>query len=587
MKKLLSANEAAAYGAYRAGCKVAAAYPGTPSTEILENIATFKGEIACEWSPNEKVATEVAIGASMYGARAMTAMKHVGLNVALDPIMTYTFVGALGGFVVFVADDPGMHSSQNEQDSRTLVKFAKGLLLEPADSQETYDMTRAAFEISEEFGAPVFIRLTTRVSHTSTVVDLGDDFAYGAVDTKPYKRNVFKNVAVPLFARRMRAEVEERTKKLRAMACASPFNRIEDGDKSLGIIASGMAYQLAREVFPEYKMLKLGAPLPFPTDLVKQFAASVDRLLVVEELDPLLEDHVRIAGLQVVEHKTDLTMMELNLDRVRVLRSEVLGEPMPQIAPKFEGELPTRPPVLCAGCGHRGVFYLLNKLGATVAGDIGCYTLGAFPPLAAMDSTICMGASIGTAHGMEKAGKSGRIAAVLGDSTFFHSGMTGLVNVVYNQSRVTTIVLDNSITGMTGHQENPGSGKTILGEETVAMEIAEIAKAVGVRRVQIVDAYDLVKLENVLTEELDTPEPSVVIVRGPCLINAKLVNAKTYAVNENCKACGMCFKLGCPAIVRSETRPDGKFTAAIDATLCSGCALCAQVCKFNAIEKVR
>lgn len=587
MKKLLSANEAIACGAYRAGCKVAAAYPGTPSTEILENIAKFKGEIACEWSPNEKVAVEVAIGASMYGARSLAAMKHVGLNVALDPIMTYTYVGAYGGMVICVADDPGMHSSQNEQDSRNLVKFAKSLLFEPADSQEAYDMTCAAFEVSETIGAPVFIRLTTRIAHTSTPVELGDDFARGEVPPKPYEKNISRNVSMPLYARPMRYAAEERLAKMRDFAEHAPFNRIERGKDDLGIVASGIAYQLAKEIFPEYSVLKLGVSQPLSPKLLVDFAASVKRLLVIEELDPIVEEQIRALGIKTIEHQTDLSMMELNLDRVAALRAEVLGEAVPQTVPHYDKPLPPRPPVLCAGCSHRGVYYTLRKLGATVTSDIGCYTLGALPPLSAIDSTICMGASIGCGHGMLKAGKTGRVAAFLGDSTFFHSGVTGLMDVVYNKSPLTVIVSDNSITGMTGHQDNPGSGKTILGEPAVAVKIAELSRALGVRRVQTVGAWDLVELERVLAEELDAPEPSVVIVRGPCLVNAKLTHAHLCAVTGECRACGQCFKLGCPAIVLGKTLPNGRRQASIDPQHCSGCTLCRQVCKFSAISQVR
>lgn len=587
-KMLLSANEAVAFGAYKAGCAVAAAYPGTPSTEILENIAArFKDRIDCEWSVNEKVATEVAIGASIYGARSVTAMKHVGLNVALDPIMTYTFQGTSGGFVVFIADDPGMHSSQNEQDSRNLVRFAKTLMLEPADSQEAFDMTVAAFDISEKFRAPVFIRLTTRTSHTSTVVDVGDDFAYGEGRSKPYKKDMQRYVSAPLFARRMRLETEARTAALTEFACTTEFNRIESGDTRLGIIASGVAYQLVKEVFPEFSVLKLGCPIPLPKALVKRFAASVDRLLVVEELDPMVEEQVRAMGIPVVEHAVDLSMMELNPDRILALRREVLGE-APVAAPaRFEGALPTRPPVLCAGCSHRGLFYVLNKLGATVTGDIGCYTLGAFPPLSGLDTVICMGASIGSGSGFEAAGKTGRLAAVIGDSTFFHSGLTGIANVAYNKRKLTTIVVDNSITAMTGHQDNPGTGKTIKGEPSPQVNIAEACRALGIRRVREANAYNLAELEKILAEELDAPEASVVVVKGPCVIAAKKVNAGTCSVTAECKACGACFKLGCPAIVRGDKVDEKRFKARIDPTLCSGCDMCRQLCRFNAIERIR
>ncbi|HOR98111.1 MAG TPA: indolepyruvate ferredoxin oxidoreductase subunit alpha [Kiritimatiellia bacterium] len=586
---LLSANEAVAWAACKAGCAVASAYPGTPSTEILENVAKFKASIYCEWAVNEKVGMEVAIGASISGARALTAMKHVGLNVAMDPLMTYTYVGANGGLVIITADDPGMHSSQNEQDNRTLVRFARAVLFEPADSQEAFDMVIEAFEVSERYQVPVFVRLTTRTSHTSTVVDVGDDFAPGHPPRKPYVKDIRRYIPVPMFARPQRLKAQERTAVLRDLACASPFNRIEAGDTRFGIITSGVTYQYVKEVFPEFAVLKLGFSNPFPAERVREFAASVERVLVIEELDPFIEEQVRALGIPVVGHTTELNMFEMNPLRLMTLRNELLGDiTLPEVR-RADAGLPTRPPVLCAGCSHRGVFYTLAKLGATVTGDIGCYTLGAFPPLNAMDTTICMGASVGNAYGMEKAGKGGRLCAVIGDSTFFHSGMTGILNVLYNGGRTTTVVLDNRITGMTGHQDNPGSGKTLCGDPAPVTDIAEVAKAMGFRRVVKVDAYDLKTLEKVLAEELDADEPSVVVAGGPCRIAAKLMNAGTFEVDaEKCKACGACFKLGCPAIERGETVVEGKrYKAHIDPVQCSGCDLCPQVCKFDAIKRVR
>lgn len=587
-KRLLSGNEAVAYGAYRAGCRVAAAYPGTPSTEILENIAAFKDVIDCEWSVNEKVAMEVVIGASIAGVRALTAMKHVGLNVALDPLMTFTYIGAWGGLVVVTADDPGMHSSQNEQDNRNLARFARAPLFEPADSQEAYDMTVAAFELSERFQVPVIIRLTTRTAHASSGVDLGDDFRPLAITAKPYKKDIRRNIPMPLFGRSMRYRAEERTLALRAAAEISPFNRIEAGDRRLGILTAGVAYQYVREVFPEFSVLKLGFSQPLPFDLIRRFAALVERLLVVEELDPLMEEQVCALGLPVVSYRTEMRMMELNPNRLQALRQEVLGDVTGCVPIPVSDGLPTRPPVLCAGCSHRGVFYMLHKLGATVTGDIGCYTLGAFPPLEAMDTTVCMGACIGNALGMEKAGVGGRIAAVIGDSTFFHSGLTGLLNVAYNRGRITTIVLDNRITAMTGHQDNPGTGVTLMGQKTSVADIAEIARALGIRRVQTVGAYDLAELERVLKAELDAAEASVVVVRGPCVLSAKSVDVSVYAVTTaSCVACGVCFKLGCPAIVRGAAVDAGgkRFKSHIDPALCIGCDLCRQVCRSNAIGK--
>ncbi len=586
---LLSANEAVAWAACKAGCAVASAYPGTPSTEILENVAKFKDTIYCEWAVNEKVAMEVAIGASIAGARALTAMKPVGLNVAMDPLMTYTYVGANGGLVIVTADDPGMHSSQNEQDSRNLVRFARAPLFEPADSQEAFDMVIEAFALSEKYQVPAFIRLTTRTSHTSTVVDVGADFGPGKPERKPYVKDIKRNIPVPMFAKAHRIKAQERTEALRAYACETAFNRIEAGDTRLGIITSGVTYQYVKEVFPEFSVLKLGFSNPLPSELIKRFAAGVERLLVIEELDPFMEEQIRAMGLQVVEHTTELNMLEMNPLRLTALRSELLGDVAVAEVRRADAGLPTRPPVLCAGCSHRGVFYTLAKLGATVTGDIGCYTLGACPPLSAMDTTICMGACIGNAFGMEKAGHKGRLCAVIGDSTFFNSVMTGILNVLYNGGRTTTIVLDNRITGMTGHQDNPGSGKTLAGDPAPVTDIAQLARAMGYKRVVTVAAYDLPELERVLKEELDAPEPSVVIAGAPCRIAAKLWNLATYGVDAaKCKACGACFKLGCPAIERGEATPDGKrFKSHIDPVQCSGCNLCIQTCKFGAISKIR
>lgn len=586
MKKFLSANEAVAHAAAQAGCVVASAYPGTPSTEILENVAKFKDTVRCEWAVNEKVAMETAIGASMAGARALTAMKHVGLNVAMDPLMTFTFVGATGGMVIISADDPGMHSSQNEQDNRTLAKFARALLLEPADSQEAYDMTVAAFSLSEKFEVPVIIRLTTRTSHSSSLVDLGR-FKPAPKALIPYVKNIRKTIPVPMFARGHRLAAEARTVAMEAEAVKSPFNKIIRGKKELGIVTSAVAYQYVKEIFPEYSILKLGWTNPMPKALVKKFAASVKNLLVVEELDPFLEDQIKAMGLKTLAHKTELNMFELNADRLQNLRHEILKD-VPKAKAAKVPELPTRPPVLCAGCGHRGVFYTLAKLGATVTGDIGCYTLGAFPPLNAMDTTICMGASIGNAAGMKKAGLKGRICAVLGDSTFFHSGMTGILSAYYNGTPITTVVLDNRITGMTGHQENPGSGKTLTGETAPVTEIDAIAKACGYKKVVTVSADDLGELEKVLKDAMDGDEGALIIAYAPCRIAAKLTKEGLCEVDaEKCKACGMCFKMGCPAMTRGKEIRKGAFQMVIDPNQCAGCKQCSQVCKFGAIKRIR
>ena len=587
MKKFLSANEAVAHAAAQAGCVVASAYPGTPSTEILENIAKFKDTVRCEWAVNEKVAMETAIGASMAGARALTAMKHVGLNVAMDPLMTFTFVGATGGMVVVSADDPGMHSSQNEQDNRNLAKFARAALLEPSDSQEAYDMTLAAFDISEKFRVPVLIRLTTRTSHSSSLVELGD-FNPKPHDLIPYVKDITRTIPVPMFARRQRLAAQERTAAMEAASAASPLNRVEKGRTDFGFVTSAVAYQYVKEIFPEFSILKLGWTNPLPKQLVRDFAASVERLVVVEELDPFMEDQIRAMGIKVEDHKTELNMLELNADRVQNLRHELIGDVGEAAAPSAAGDLPTRPPVLCAGCGHRGVFYVLSKLKATVTGDIGCYTLGAFPPLNAMDSTICMGASIGNAAGMKKAGLKGRICAVLGDSTFFHSGMTGILSAHYNGTPVTTVVLDNRITAMTGHQDNPGTGKTLAGDPAPVTEIGDIARAMGYKKVVKVSADDLGELERVLTDAMDGDEGALIIAYAPCRIAAKLTKEGLCEVDpEKCKACGACFKMGCPAMTRGKEVRPGVFQMAIDPNLCAGCSQCSQVCKFGAIKRVR
>lgn len=588
MKKMLSANEAVACGAANAGCVVASAYPGTPSTEILENVAKFKDTVKCEWAVNEKVAMETAIGASIAGARSLTAMKHVGLNVAMDPLMTFTYVGATGGMVVCVADDPGMHSSQNEQDNRNIAKFARAPMLEPSDSQEAYDMVQAAFEISEKHQVPCFLRLTTRTSHSSSLVDLGE-FNPAPHPLIPYEKNISKTIPVPMFARGHRLNAQKRTEAMTQESSASRFNRIEKGNASLGIVTSGVAYQYVKEVFPEFSILKLGWTNPLPRNLVSEFANSVERVLVVEELDPFLEEQIRAMGIKVVEHETEMNMLELNPDRVRALRHEILGDvPAPKASAVPAEPLPTRPPVLCAGCGHRGVFYVLNKLKATVTGDIGCYTLGAFPPLNAMDTTICMGASIGNAAGMKKAGYKGRICAILGDSTFFHSGMTGILSAQYNGTPVTTVVLDNRITGMTGHQDNPGSGKTLAGDPAPVTEITEIAKACGLKKVVTVSADDLAELERVLKDAMDGDEGALIVAYAPCRIAAKLTKEGLCEVDSaKCKSCGACFKLGCPAITRGEESAPGRFKMKIDPSLCAGCKQCSQVCRFGAIVRVR
>jgi len=583
-KKVLSGNEAIAHAAWVAGVRVASAYPGTPSTEILENVANFKDDIYCEWAVNEKVGMEVVIGASFAGARSLTAMKHVGLNVALDPLMTFAYVGANGGVVIISADDPGMHSSQNEQDNRYLAKFAKVPMLEPADSQECYDMTQTALDLSEELRTPVIVRTTTRISHSSGIVDLGDFKRREPTELK-YAKDIERRVPVPMFARKMRLALEEKQQEFARRAENSPYQRIERGDDRIGIITSGIAYQYAREAFPEASILKLGMTFPIPRQLISDFALSVGKLYIIEEGEPYLEEQILAMGIKITQPKTNLRIGELNPNRLEALAAEIAGQPAPKVAHQMDG-LPARPPVLCPGCSHRGVFYALNRLKATVTGDIGCYSLGAFPPLSAMDTIVCMGASVGNAHGMRKAGHEGRVAAVIGDSTFFHSGITGLLNVVYNQGTSTTIVLDNRTTAMTGHQDHPGTGRTLMGAQTVETKVEDVAAGLGVKRVRVIDPYDLEETYNVLKEELDTPEASVVVSKMACVLGAKIKVTRQYTIPADaCKGCGMCLKIGCPAIEVGDPDPNNPKLkkARINPVLCVGCGMCAQLCKFGAI----
>ena len=588
-KKVLSGNEAIAHGAYAAGITVASAYPGTPSTEILENVAKFP-EIYCEWAVNEKVGMEVVIGASFAGARTLTTMKHVGLNVALDPLMTFAYVGANGGMVIVSADDPGMHSSQNEQDNRILAKFAHIPMLEPADSQECYDMTRAAIEISEEFDIPVMLRTTTRISHSSGIVELGDIKSIrklqDAREQRVYKKDITRTVPVPMFARRMRVTLENKVNRLAEYSNNSPFQKIEPGGP-IGIITSGVSYQYAREAFPDASILKLGMTYPIPKDTIQRFAESVEKLYVIEEGEEYLEEQIRAMGIAVQSTKTNLRIGELSPDRIQRLAAE-LYDKAPLKPKEAIGDLPARPPVLCPGCSHRGVFYALNRLKAFVTGDIGCYSLGAFAPLSAMDTIVCMGASVGNAHGLEKAGQPGRVAAVIGDSTFFHSGMTGLLNIVYNRGNSTTIVLDNRTTAMTGHQDNPGTGKTLMGEQTTETLVEDVARGLGVKRVRVIDPNDLNTTIEVLKEELDSEEPSVVVSKRACVLGSKTKITGQFTIDQDtCTACGVCLRLGCPAIEVSDPDPSNpkKRKARINPVLCVGCGMCVQVCKFGAIRE--
>lgn len=574
MKKLMLGNEAIARGAYEAGVSVATAYPGTPSTEITEAIAKYD-EVYSEWSPNEKVALEVAIGASVAGGRAICSMKHVGLNVATDPLFTVSYTGVNGGLVICVADDPGMHSSQNEQDSRNYAKAAKIPMLEPSDSQECKDFIIRAFELSEKFDTPFIIRLTTRISHSQSFVELGERFE---VPTKPYNKDFNKYVMMPGMAKKRRVIVEERMNKLNLFANETDLNQIIWGsNKDIGIITSGIAFQYSKEAFGDVSYLKLGMVYPLPEKLILEFASKVKTLYVIEELDPFIEEFLKQNGIQCIGKEKLPVMGEYCAS---LLREQLLGIKEDNIT-SVEENVPGRPPVLCPGCPHRGVFYTLKKNKLTVTGDIGCYTLGALPPLESMDTCVCMGASIGMAHGMEKVrGNEQKRVAVIGDSTFIHSGITGLIDVVYNKGTSTVIILDNSITGMTGHQHNPATGYTIKGEKTRQVDLVQLCKAIGVDRVTVCDPFELDEFEKIIKEETAVNEPSVIIAQRPCAL-LKTVNYKgKVRVNDKCKYCKVCMRLGCPAIV------DTGDSIVINEALCVGCDLCMEVCKFGAFEKV-
>jgi indolepyruvate ferredoxin oxidoreductase alpha subunit len=588
--RLLSGNEAIARGAYEAGVKVAAAYPGTPSTEILEYLAEYDG-IHAEWAPNEKVAVEVALGAAMAGARALAAMKHVGVNVAADPIFTASYTGVRGGLVIVTADDPEMHSSQNEQDNRHYAIAAKIPMLEPADSAETKAYTKLAFALSERFDTPVFLRTTTRISHATGVVPLGE------VEMPPiplgFVEEPAKWVMLPVNARKRHVVVEERMRALREFAESFDGNRIEWGDRSLGVITAGVAYQYVREAFPTASVLKLGMAHPLPERLVREFAAGVGRLVVVEELDPIIETHVRAMGIRA-EGKDRVPLLgELN---TRLVRQAVSGEAAPLREP---ASVPNRPPNLCAGCPHRSLFVALNKCKVTVTGDIGCYTLSALPPLKSMDTCVCMGASIGNALGIEKAlgpAARGKVVAVIGDSTFVHSGITGLINIVYNRSFSTVIILDNGTTAMTGAQEHPGTGKTLRAEPTHHLDLEALCRAVGVEHVYTVNPHDCAETEALLRREINRDAPSVIIARASCVLLPEHRAEKRPAYQvlpELCNGCKACGALGCPAIEWVPFTPEEAVAAGKKATqkgvvrinrlLCDGCNLCPDVCKMRGI----
>lgn len=577
MKKIMMGDEAVARGAYEYGITFAAAYPGTPSTEILENIAKYK-EIYSEWAPNEKVAVEAAIGASIAGARSLAAMKHVGLNVAADPLFTFAYTGVNGGCVIVTADDPGMHSSQNEQDNRYYAKFAKIPMLEPSDSQECKDFVGYALDISEKYDTPVLLRLTTRVSHGKGVVELGER---QNVEMKPYKKDIPKYVMVPANAQKRHVVVEERLKALRQLSEEIYINRIEWNDREIGIITSGISYLYVKEVFgDEVSILKLGMTYPLPSELIKKFAEEVKKLYVVEELEPYIEEHVKSLGIKVIGKEILPMVGELNPG---IIRKAIKGHELEHIS--VDTKVPGRPPMLCAGCPHRGVFYVLKKKKVPVLGDIGCYTLGAAPPLEAMDTCVCMGASISGSHGFQKAtehnGKKQKIFSVIGDSTFFHSGITGLIDIVYNKGNAVPIILDNRITAMTGHQHNPGTGKTLMGEKAPEIDIAKLSEAIGVKRVRIVDSFNLKEVENAVDEAMNTDDTMVIVAKGPCALIPPRPQGECRIDQDKCKKCGLCLRIGCPAI----SKKDGIFS--IDPDQCTGCTVCMQVCPFDAIEKVR
>ena len=573
MKELMLGNAAVARGLYEAGCCVVSSYPGTPSTEITEEAVKYP-EIYCEWAPNEKVAMETAFGACLAGKRAFCGMKHVGLNVAADPLYTMSYTGVNAGLVVGVADDAGMHSSQNEQDSRHHAIAAKVPMLEPSDSAEALAFTRLAYELSEEFDTPVLLKMCTRVSHSQSVVETGERTEV----RRPYEKNIAKYVMMPGMAKRRHPIVEERTKKLTAWAETAPVNRVEMGGTEMGVITASTSYQYVKEVFGDsVSVLKLGMTNPLPVQLIREFAAKVDRLVVVEELDPIIENHCRALGLEVTG-KDALPMID---EFSQNLIAEKLGGQVRQ-GRALEENIPNRPPVMCAGCPHRGMFYTLSKNKCTVLGDIGCYTLGAVAPLAAMEMTLCMGASVSAIHGFNKVlGEEGerRTVAVIGDSTFMHSGMTGLANIAYNQSNSTVIILDNSITGMTGHQQNPTTGYNIKGDPAGKIDLETLCRAMGFNRVRVVDPYDLKACDQAVKEELAADEPSVIISRRPCALLKQVKHKPPLAVDpDRCVGCKSCMRIGCPAI----SMKGGK--ARVDATQCVGCGVCEQLCGVNAFH---
>ena len=579
MKKLLLGNAAVAQGAYEAGVNFVSSYPGTPSTEITECMATYPADdVFVEWAPNEKVAAEAVVGAAIAGGRAMSCCKHVGLNVMADAIFTDSYIGVNGGAVFCVADDPGMHSSQNEQDSRHYARAAKIPMLEPADSSECLSFTKLAFDLSEQFDTPIFVRLSTRVSHSQSLVEVGSREEHVV---KPYEKNIPKHVMMPAMAKARHVLVEERTKKVVEYAETSSLNVCEDNGSKIGVITAGIAYEYAKEALGnQVNYLKLGMVWPIPTNLIRDFVASCDKVYVIEELDPFIENECRAMGLNVLGKELFTMLGEYT---PAMIKAVVLGEGE-AACEKPDEAIPNRPPVLCPGCPHRGTFYVLKKLGLTVSGDIGCYTLGAVAPLASVDTTICMGASISAAHGMAKVQGSAfnkKLVSVIGDSTFMHSGITGLSDIVYNKGANTVIILDNSITGMTGHQDNPTTGKTIRGEATRQVDLVKLCYALGIEHVTVCDPFDLKGFESVVRRETERDDVSVIIAQRPCALLKSVKYEGHCEISDACRKCKLCMKLGCPAI---SVNADG--SVHIDATQCNGCGLCVGVCPFGAINKV-
>ncbi len=572
MKQLMLGNAAVARGLYEAGCLIVSSYPGTPSTEISEEAAKYK-EIYCEWAPNEKVAMEVAFGAALAGKRAFCGMKHVGLNVACDPLFTMSYTGINAGLVIGVADDPGMHSSQNEQDSRRHAISAKLPMLDPADSDEALKYTRLAFQLSEQFDTPVLLRMCTRISHSQSPVEVAGRCV---PEAKPYEKNIAKYVMMPGNAKRRHPIVEQRMKDMAEWSEHSGINRVEMGGTKLGIIASSTAYQYVKEVFGDsVSILKIGMVNPLPTKMILDFASKVDELIVAEELDPVIEEHCLRLGLKVRGKE----LLPIDGEFSQNLIAKALGGEV-HAGPALDEAIPARPPIMCAGCPHRGLFYSLVRNKCTVLGDIGCYTLGAVAPLNSMEMTLCMGASVSSIHGFNKAlGEEGekKTVAVIGDSTFMHSGMTGLANIAYNGSASTVIILDNSITGMTGHQQNPTTGYNLRGDPATKIDLESLCHALGINRVRVVDPYDLAECDKAIKEELAADEPSVIISRRPCALLKYVKPAPALTIDpDKCRGCKMCMKIGCPAI----SFRDGK--ASIDPTQCVGCGVCSQLCAFDA-----